>query len=1395
MRGRFNGGYIGAQQVTTYGNTKGVYNMVEVQQYVGNTQWPRPPDDFYFNYVVALLHGNGGNPLTSGTPDIVPINKDNSTNNFLLSPNGDVRNDEFHPYQEGYYSNYFDGSGDYLTAASNAAFSFSTGDFTIECWVNFNITTVDKALVSRYSASTGWNFRYDSNGIALFNGDTNLISKSFTPTVGLWYHLAVARQGTSLRLFINGVLENTVTNSTSLDNSNTLYIGRLTAATAWELNGYLSNVRIVKGTAVYTSNFTPSTTPLTAVSGTSLLTCQSNRLIDNSTNRFALTKNGDVSVQYFQPFGQSALNTATYTNNQPSPGTNGYHSVYFDGTGDWLTISNTTALDLPADFTIEAWINCTSTENRDHEIIAKWDATPAYAWNLAANPSTGLITLGYGNSGTYVAGATFASSFAANAWFHIAITRSGSTVRAFLNGTQAGSNQTITSNLSATATTYIGRDDGTTRNFIGYLSNIRVVKGTALYTSNFTPSTTPLTAIANTSLLTCQSNTLVDNSTNNFAITANGDARVSVAQPFTSTVAGSTVNSYGSMYFDGNGDFLTCNASSALNLTSGDFTIECWIYCPSFVQTSGQIFNKDGVINASYVQYSLQVSNAGALTYYLGNGNGLSPTTTSYSGGTITAGVWFHTAITRTGTTIRTFLNGTQITSTTQGTAMSEGNKPLYIGFSNSGPTSDYFSGYINNLRILKGTSLYQANFIPPNMPVTPVTNTSLLTFQNNGPFNNNGFEDGGPFDHIVSRSGDISQGSFSPYGTNWSNYFDGSGDWLSLANNNALNLSGGDFTIEAWVQLTALPALSSSNFRTTSIVTYGSTTTNEGYEFLLDLSNNTIIMGSIGTSNSAVASFTFALNTWYHVAVSRSGATDRLFVNGQSLTLTTNTFPNNSSASGTLRIGAARLFAGYNFDFPGYISNLRIVKGAAVYTSSFTPSTTPLTAIANTSLLTCQSNRFVDNSTNNFTITQNGDVSVHRFSPFIPSSVYNAATYGGSTYFNGSTDSLILPSSPAFSLPTSTTPFTIEAWVYPVAAGSCIFTESFTGAGDTIPITISLSADGTGPSNPTGRFVSIGWYTGSAWVGAAGANTTLNLNEWTHIACVFTGTTTKIYYNGVDVTKSSSPTPATSWGVVGDNGDSWYVGRRWDASGNVFFSGFISDFRFVRGSAVYTAPFTPPSSPLTSIANTSALLSMTNTGIYDNSMLNNFTSVGNVQSTSRLSKYGTGSLYFDGTGDYLYANPPVSPLFAFGSGDFTVEFWYNSNDNGVAQAIYDGRPTNTNGAYLHIYKAATNVMVVYVQTADRITGTTTISAGTWYHVAVCRSGSSTKLFVNGVQDGSTYTDTNSYLNGSFRPLIASNGFTVGTAIANAYIDDLRVTRFARYTANFQPPLYQYNDR
>jgi hypothetical protein len=173
------------------------------------------------------------------------------------------------------WSTYFDGAGDMLTATSLPG--PGTGNFTYECWVYPTSASVTyRAIfgIDNYGASTpfrlyqyGTNFQFWYNSSALNRINSNTIQ------MNQWYHLAATRSGTSLRFFVNGTqVGSTITESSNYPTS-TFRIG-MDSGSLYPFVGYISNVRVVNGTAVYTSNFTPSTTPLTPVAGTKLLTGQ-----------------------------------------------------------------------------------------------------------------------------------------------------------------------------------------------------------------------------------------------------------------------------------------------------------------------------------------------------------------------------------------------------------------------------------------------------------------------------------------------------------------------------------------------------------------------------------------------------------------------------------------------------------------------------------------------------------------------------------------------------------------------------------------------------------------------------------------------------------------------------------------------------------------------------------------------------------------------------------------------------------------------------------------------------------------------------------------------------------------------------------------------------------------
>lgn len=647
---------------------------------------------------------------------------------------------------------------------------------------------------------------------------------------------------------------------------------------------------------------------------------------------------------------------------------------------------------------------------------------------------------------------------------------------------------------------------------------------------------------------------------------------------------------------------------------------------------------------------------------------------------------------------------------------------------------------------------------------------TTLLLHGNgtNGAQNNT-FLDSSTNNFTITRNGNTTQGTFSPYGDNWSNYFDGTGDYLTVPDNAAFDLGSGDFTIEAWLYITSG---NSTGIGGAGWISQWSSGTTQAWYFGTT-SGNTFVLGytTNGTTVQIISSgyvVTTSLNQWVHFAVSKSGTSVKLFVNGVQTGST-------GTLSGTIYNSSDAITLGFNqgagsgWELFGYMSNARVVKGSAVYTANFTPPTAPLTAISGTSLLTCQSNRFIDNSTNAFAITRNGDVSVQRFSPFSPSAAYSASTIGGSGYFDGTGDYLSVPDNNAFSLGTNN--FTIEAWIYPTSTGSfpTIFAQ-YNGTSDSVFFCL-------GNANTSLLFYVYG--TTNITLTAASA---ITLNTWQHVAAVRNGNTFTVYRNGVSVaTNTTSLTVTNSTAKV-------TVGGVEGASPYPFF-GYISNLRVVNGTAVYTAGFTPPTSPVTAITNTQLLCDFTNAGIIDNAMMNDLETVGNAQISTTQSKFGGSSMYFDGTGDYLTI--PSSQNFNFGTGNFTVEFWYRTAATGTHTIIDNNYATAPN----FTVQPASGSMKLYINGSSTIlTESSTHSANVWYHYAFVRSGSTITMYRDGTSVASA-TYSGAVGNGAVAMYIGGSTGGGGYYV-NGYIDDLRITKgVARYTANFTAPTAPFADQ
>jgi hypothetical protein len=223
----------------------------------------------------------------------------------------------------------------------------------------------------------------------------------------------------------------------------------------------------------------------------------------------------------------------------------------------------------------------------------------------------------------------------------------------------------------------------------------------------------------------------------------------------------------------------------------------------------------------------------------------------------------------------------------------------------------------------------------------------------------------------------------------------------------------------------------------------------------------------------------------------------------------------------------------------------------------------------------------------------------------------------------------------------------------------------------------------------------------------------------------------------------------------------------------NHYFNGYISNARIIKGTAIYSgATYTVPTTPVTNTAQTSLLLNMANAGIYDAAAQNDITTAGDAQvSTTITAKWPPSSMKFDGTTDAL--SIPSSTSFGLGTGDWTIEFWVYLNAT-TTQTLVSMLTVNSSVAP-HIYYANASGLRYFTNNADRITGGA-LSTGVWNYIAVTKASGITKMYINGTQTGSNYTDANNY--GTANPFsVGDYGVPLtGASTLNGYVQDVRIT-------------------
>ena len=619
---------------------------------------------------------------------------------------------------------------------------------------------------------------------------------------------------------------------------------------------------------------------------------------------------------------------------------------------------------------------------------------------------------------------------------------------------------------------------------------------------------------------------------------------------------------------------------------------------------------------------------------------------------------------------------------------------------------------------------------------------------------------------HSLTIAGNTSAGSFSPYRQGGYSVEFVSNAYLSFSALTDFDMGTNPWTVNFWfyadTQSNNFPSIFSSvnyNVVGSSSIRWDNHTR-----------ANKIFMYTNGVGDPAIVTTnTLSLNQWHYVTVTRENATDlKIYVNGTadaSLTISSSqTF--NFNSSGT-RIGRGFSVDGAAGNFIGSLRDLRVIKGSGAVQTSVP--TEPLTAVTNTKLLACALPYIADANTQvaRKTLAVTGGIETSATGPYNILDEADVAN-GNSIYFDGSGDYIAVANSADMTLNTD---WCIECWYWNESnAVSGIWYQYGSSAENQVHYFNTRNAPSTG-----GLELGTSNSTGNTSVQGLGTlpNSQMNLlRTWTHVSLTKEGTTLRYFFNGIlqnTVTKSGNAKIPTDPFVIGAI-TSW---------GDSPMKGYIADFRLVKGSAVRTASFTLPTSPLALHSDTKISVTGKNASVFDKAQAGNLKLIGNTTGHYTTKFSGAFSTYFDGN-DRLDPSDP-SQAFPQPTEDWSIEFWCKNIEVVSGSACFVGWGAGsgsgvTNQTFMIDY-TGTKIRNTWQSNDISSTSDYNLNDGTWRHVAFTFDNSTgvRRIFVGGVLDGSSTSNAGAYTNTSNGQIGRSPVYTA--RYLKGYLQDFRVTR------------------
>ena len=639
---------------------------------------------------------------------------------------------------------------------------------------------------------------------------------------------------------------------------------------------------------------------------------------DSSPNSLSVTRSNTVGQGSFSPYGSlwslDLSNTTSYTSTYSAQGH--YMPTFGDGLGA---------------FTLEFWYMPLSVSSGNQVIMDndRSAGTGSANWfELSHNGSDFTISHGGAGSGTTTIGSFFAT---AGTWYHVTITREASTntINVFRNGVSVTTYSDNNSFGGASGRNFYIGTSATGNPDTCFVSNFRIINGSALYTSGFTVPTEPLTEVVGTVWLAGHRNNFIED-VGGLTLSPQGTARVVSFSPFRRAAA-LDLTTGGSAIFDGiNGSQLIAGSSRAMTFGTADFTFECWLYLNQYTGSFSMIADQVSSNRYFAIDGGL-VGTSGRMAVWTGV-SGSDQYSSATDTQTLELGCWNHLVWQRESGTLYMYINGVRVYNATYNYDFGTASDSIRIGFSDD-YSNYYLDGHITDVRSYFGGVAYTGSPTTITVPTAPLGSVGIgaggtdqlrLNFKDADIFDRTGIN------NIIDKGNTKLSTSVKKYGVS-SIAFDGTGDHIQFqdgatSGQSLFQFLDNNFTIEGWVYFNSL----TNNPGMFQLANSYLGSVNRGPAVGVVSNNWAFIHGTTLVTPTAPVS----INTWYFVSISRNNGTIRFFVDGSLIS---------SAADSTNYTDRHFIVGGWSTAstsslLNGYIDDFRVTKGLARYVSGFTP-------------------------------------------------------------------------------------------------------------------------------------------------------------------------------------------------------------------------------------------------------------------------------------------------------------------------------------------------------------------------------------------------------------------------------------------------------------------------